>query len=134
MEATPPIGLKHQKSVKVETSFTVPALPPVMGDFSGFPAVLATPHLIGFVESACIEAIKPYLTADQMTVGTHVDLHHLAATPVGMTLTADVELIAVTGRNLTFRIECRDEKHLIGTGTHERTLVDREKFLARLNS
>jgi fluoroacetyl-CoA thioesterase len=68
----------------------------------------------------------------EKTVGTHVDLSHLAATPIGMKVTAEVELVAVEGQKLRFKVECRDEKEIIGAGFHERFIVDAAKFMARV--
>jgi fluoroacetyl-CoA thioesterase len=125
-------GLTHSRSLVVDASVTVPALPRLLGDMAEMPPVLATACMVGFVETTCIDALKPYLAAGQRTVGTHVDLSHVAATPVGMTVTARVELIAVEGRKLRFKVECRDDKDVIATGFHERAIIDHAKFLARL--
>ena len=70
--------------------------------------MFATAFLVGFVEWTCIEALRPYLEPGQKTVGVHVDLSHSAATPVGMTVTAEVELIAVEGRKLRFKCSSQD--------------------------
>lgn len=94
------------------------------------PPVFATAFMVAFVEHTCIEALAPYLDEHEWTVGTHVDISHRAATPVGMQVTAEVELIATEGRCLTFRVECRDEREVIGAGTHERVVVDAPRFLA----
>lgn len=127
-----PVGLRHQKSLTVDDGLTVPGLPPVMGDFRDFPAVLATPYLISFAEGVCIEAVTPFLEDGQMTVGIHVDMSHLAALPVGASLIAEVELVAVEGRRLKFRVTCRNGHQVVSQGFHERAVVDRRKFLAGL--
>jgi fluoroacetyl-CoA thioesterase len=116
----------------VEPSITVPALPSLLGAFTDMPPVLATACMVGFVETTCMEALAPYLGAGQKTVGIHVDLSHVAATPVGMRVTARVELVAVEGRKLRFKVECRDEKEIIGTGFHERAIIEEARFLAQL--
>ena len=80
------------------------------------PPMLVTACMVGFVEATCIDAVKPLSREGQKTVGTHVDLSHVAATPVGMRVTAQVKLVAVEDRKLRFKVECRDEKEIIGTG------------------
>ena len=110
-------------------------MPQVDETWSGFadmPPVFATAVMIGFIEQTCIEALRPYLTAEQRTVGTHVDVSHVAATPAGMTVTAEVELIGIDGRNLRFRVRCSDEAGAIGEGAHERAIIDFDKFLRRV--
>jgi len=96
------------------------------------PPVFATAFLVGFVEWACIEALRPYLKESQRTVGIHVDLSHAAATPVGMTVTADVELVAIEGLKLRFRAVCRDDVEIICEGFHERYIIDKDRFMTRL--
>ena len=125
-------GLTHSRSLVVEPSITVPALPALLGAFTDMPPVLATACMVGFVETTCMEALAPYLAPGQKTVGIHVDLSHVAATPVGMRVTARVELVAVEGRKLRFKVECRDEREIIGAGFHERAIIEESRFLARL--
>lgn len=88
--------------------------------------------MVGLIEWACIEALRPFLDESKRTVGTQVDVCHVAATPIGMTVAAEVELIAVEGRNLRFRVSCRDEDGLIGEGFHECAIIDYAKFMARV--
>jgi fluoroacetyl-CoA thioesterase len=125
-------GLTHSRSLIVEPSITVPALPALLGVFADMPPVLATACMVGFVETTCMEALAPHLAPGQKTVGIHVDLSHVAATPVGMRVTAEVELVAVEGRKLRFKVECRDEQEIIGAGFHERAIIEEARFLARL--
>jgi fluoroacetyl-CoA thioesterase len=108
--------------------------PEVTADRYGNPgvAVFATPALIGLLEETAIGCIAPTLTEGQASVGTRVDVQHLAATPVGLKVTAHAELIEVDGRRLVFKVEARDERESIATGTHERFIVNSmQKFLAR---
>jgi fluoroacetyl-CoA thioesterase len=128
----PPIGLRHSLTMVVSERATVPGLATVFSNFVEMPPVLATMSMIGFVESTCLEALRPYLAPHQKTVGTHVDMSHSAATPVGLTVTAEVELVAVEGRTLRFKVLCRDDADVIGAGFHERAIVDGQKFLARV--
>jgi len=94
--------------------------------------VLSTPDMIRLVEQTAIEAVAPYLAPGQATVGTRVDIAHLAATPVGMTATITVELVEVDRRRLAFRAEVRDELDEVGKGTHERFIVDASQRMPRL--
>lgn len=96
------------------------------------PPVFATAMMIAFIEQTCIQGLRPYLGEAQRTVGTHVDVSHVAATPVGMTVTADVELIEIAGKSLLFEVTCHDETGLIGQGIHRRAIVDLERFTQRL--
>lgn len=134
MTEAPPLGLRHTETLTVDAGLTVPAVSPAFSNFRDMPLVFATAYLVGFVEQVCVSALKPYLAPDQRSVGTHVDMSHSAATPVGMTVTCAVELIAVEGRRLKFRVEARDGKDVIGAGHHERFIVDLPKFMARLEA
>jgi fluoroacetyl-CoA thioesterase len=96
--------------------------------------VLATPHLIGLFEATAVRAIKDHLEPGQSSVGTHVDIRHLKATPVGDTVTLTAEVTAVDGRHLTFNVRAEDSEGLAGEGTHERVLVDLERFMQRVAS
>ena len=125
-------GLKHTEHITVGAQHTVPRVDPTWEGFKNMPPVFATAMMIAFIEQTCIMGLKPYLQPGQRTVGTHVDVSHVAATPVGMQVTADVELIAIEGRALTYKVSCRDEAGLIGEGTHHRAIIDVEKFLQRL--
>ena len=129
------VGLRYQHSFEVSRAKTVPAIYPESADFLSMPEVFATGYLVGFLEWACILAIKPHLDGPQeQTVGTHINVSHLAATPVGMTVTATVELLAVEGRKLVFAVEAHDGVDLIASGTHERHSINREKFDAKCQS
>lgn len=93
------------------------------------PEVLATGFMVGFLEWACIDAIKPHLDwPDEQSLGTHINVSHIAATPPGLLLTARVKLIEVNGRRLTFEVEADDGMDIIAKGTHERFVIDRDRF------
>ena len=99
------------------------------------PEVFATGFLVGFLEWACIRAINPHIDWPQeQTVGTHIDVSHEAATPPGLEVTATVELIAVEGRRLVFNVEAHDGVDLISKGRHERFVINRDKFVAKLGA
>ena len=123
------VGIRYQHTFKVPTSKTVPALYPEAEEFLVMPEVFATGFLVGFLEWACIKAINPHLDfPEEQTVGTHINVSHEATTPVGLTVTANVELIMIEGRKLTFKVEANDGVDLISKGTHERFIINNEKF------
>jgi fluoroacetyl-CoA thioesterase len=94
--------------------------------------VFGTPMMIGLMENAAFSAVQPLLPEGQSSVGTKVNITHLAATPIGMSVTATAELLEVDGRRLVFRVEARDEQELIGEGTHERFIITLDRFLSRI--
>lgn len=98
------------------------------------PPVLATPVMIMMMENAALNAIKPYLDASESALGTRVDVRHLAATPAGHTVKASAEVTRVEGRRIEFRIDATDGGEQIGTGTHERMVIDLAKFAERLRA
>ena len=98
------------------------------------PPVLATPVMIMMMENAALNAIKPYFEPGQTAVGTRVDVEHLAATPVGRTVTANAVVTKVDGRKIEFQIEASDGAEKIGVGTHGRMVIDLAKFSERLKA
>lgn len=96
------------------------------------PPVLATPVMILMMENAAFNAIRDYLEPGESAVGTVVNVRHLAATPVGQTVTAEAEVTQVEGRRITFAVTARDEVEEIGAGIHERAVVDLERLTKRL--
>jgi len=119
-------GLTYSRSVKVTDDMTPAHLraEPIR--------VLSTPDMIRLIEQTAIEAVSAALAAGQATVGTRVDIAHLAATPVGMTVTITVELTEVDRRRLAFKVGVRDEVDEVGRGTHERFIVDGAQRMPRL--
>ena len=95
---------------------------------SGTVLVLATPMMIALMERTCQESVKPYLEPDEETVGIHVNVHHHAATPVGMTVWCESEVIEIDRRKITFRVAVYDNQGLVGDGTHERFIINVSKF------
>lgn len=127
------VGIRYTHVFKVPQSKTVPALYPEAEEFVAMPEVFATGFLVGFLEWACIKAINPHLDWPQeQTVGTHINVSHQAATPIGLNVAANVELTHIEGRKLTFNVEAHDGVDVISTGTHERFIINREKFDAKL--
>jgi fluoroacetyl-CoA thioesterase len=96
------------------------------------PQVFATPMMITAMENAALNAIRGYLDPGESAVGTAVNIRHLAATPVGHDVTAEAEVTGVDGRNVTFKVTARDEAEEIGSGTHERAVIDLKRLDARL--
>lgn len=101
---------------------------------SGLVEVFATPMMIALMEKTCNESVLPYLDEGQGTVGTHLDVAHSAATPVGMRVWCESELVEVDRRRLVFKVKAFDECGLIGEGTHERFIIDTAKFAAKVYS
>ncbi len=100
---------------------------------SGGVKVFATPLMIGLMENAALKAVDPTLPEGFATVGTHLDVKHIAATPIGMKATAIAELIEIDGKRLVFKVEAFDEVEKIGEGLHERYVINMDKFLSKVN-
>jgi len=98
------------------------------------PPVLATPVMIMMMENAALNAIKPYLDEGESAVGTHVDVVHQAPTPEGLRVTASAEVTKIDGQRIDFRIEATDGTQVVGTGTHERRVINLAKFSERLTT
>jgi fluoroacetyl-CoA thioesterase len=96
------------------------------------PQVLATPVMIMVMENAALNALKPFLEANESAVGTEIDVRHLAATPVGHDVRAEAEVIKVAGKRIVFKVSASDEIEEIGNGTHQRVVIDLESFNERL--
>lgn len=126
-------GIKYQHKFLVPSSKTVPALYPEAEEFLAMPEVFATGYMVGFLEWACIKCINPHIDwPTEQTVGTHVNVTHQAATPPGLEVTASVELIEVDGRRLVFSVEAHDGVDIISKGRHERFIINKQKFDAKL--
>lgn len=94
--------------------------------------VLATPWMIMYMEMTCRDLVKPLLPPGHDTVGTEVNVRHLAASPIGFEVTFRAEVSGIDGKRVMFRVEARDRQHVIGEGSHERAIIDIEKFADRL--
>ncbi|MCR5665672.1 MAG: thioesterase family protein [Eubacterium sp.] len=95
---------------------------------SGLLDVFATPSMIALMEKTASESVQPYLEDGQGTVGTKINISHVAATPLGMKVTCTTELVEIDRRKLVFKVEAHDEAGLIGEGTHERFIIQSEPF------
>jgi fluoroacetyl-CoA thioesterase len=128
-------GIKYEHKFIVPVSKTVPALYPEAAEFLLMPEVFATGFMVGLLEWACIKAVNPHLDwPKEQTVGTHIDVTHEAATPPGLEVTVQVELLAVEGRKLIFSVAAHDGVELISQGRHERFIINKERFDSKLAS
>jgi len=119
-------GLEGSVEITVGDQHTAPSIG------SGKVRVLATPVMINLIEAAALAAVEHLLPEGYQSLGTHLDVHHVAATPVGMKASATAVVAKVDGRTVYFKVEAKDEKDLIGYGTHERVVVNVAKFDARV--
>lgn len=133
MKDTLKVGIRYEHKFLVPSSKTVPALYPEADEFLAMPEVFATGFMVGFLEWACIKCVNPHIDwPKEQTVGTHVNVSHQAATPPGMEVTATVELIEVDGKRLVFSVEAHDGVDVISKGRHERFVINRERFDAKV--
>ena len=133
MKDTLRAGLEGTYRYRVPASKTVPRIYEEAPDFQLMPEVLATGYLVALAEWACIELIKPHLDwPGEQSLGTHVNLSHLAATPPGLTVEIRSRLQAVEGRKLVFAISAHDGVDKISEGTHERHVIDAGRFDAKV--
>lgn len=123
-----PVGLQNEFTYTVTDQHTAIQLE------SGNARVLSTPYLAASLEKAAHELCFPYLEEGTATVGTHLNLNHLAATPVGMKVTAKATVTETEGRKIVFRLEAYDEAEKIAEGTHTRFIIQSEKFQAKCDS
>ncbi len=133
MKPTLQAGLTHRHTYTVPPEKTVPHLYPESESFRQMPEVLATGFMVGLMEWACIETIKPHLDwPREQSLGTLVNFPHLAATPPGLTVTVDVRLDRIEGRRLFFSVSAHDGIDRITEGTHERVVIDAARFNEKL--
>jgi len=121
-----PIGREGRAELVVSDAHTAPRVG------SGRVRVLATPVMINLMEAAALDAVENLIPAGHQSLGTRLDVRHIAATPVGMRVRATAKLLAVDGRTLEFRVEAHDEKEPIGNGSHERVVVNVARFDQRI--
>jgi fluoroacetyl-CoA thioesterase len=132
MKPTLKTGLKHSFSYKVPENKTVPYTYPESDIIAKMPKVFATGFMIVLMEWTCTQLMEPHLDAGEGSLGTHVDVSHLAATLPGQTVTVDVEVAEVSGRKLVFKVRAHDGIDLIGEGRHERVVVAWDRFKAKV--
>ncbi len=121
-------GLIGEAAVQVTASNTAEAYG------SGLLPVFSTPAMIALMEEAAVNCTGRYLEEGVSTVGTALNVRHLAATPVGLGVRARAELTEVSGRRLTFRVEAFDDREMIGEGTHERFVIQSDKFMTKVQA
>ena len=121
-----PAGLKGVAELVVGEQHTAPRIG------SGRIRVLATPVMINLIEAAALAAVENSLPEEHQSLGTRLDVSHIAATPVGMRVKATAEVVRVEGRTIYLKVRAEDERELIGEGTHERVVVNLERFDRRV--
>lgn len=119
-------GLRGEASLVVGDEHTAPSIG------SGKVRVLATPVMINLIEAAALAAVERLLPPGYQSLGTHLDVHHVAATPVGMRVIASAQVAGVEGRKIRFVVKAADEMDEIAHGTHERVVVNLAKFDQRI--
>ena len=123
-----PLGVDHEENLQVTEEMAISFLGP------GAARVLSTPHLIGFLEMTARNLIKQFVEPGEDSVGTLVNVRHLAATPIGMQIRLWAEIVSVEGRRVLCRVEAWDDRERIGEGTHERFVIDVHRFGLRVRA
>ncbi|MBC8095805.1 MAG: thioesterase family protein [Akkermansiaceae bacterium] len=126
MKSHPKIGTAGELKFVVESKHVI--------DFAteGMPAVLSTPNLVGLLERTARQTLAPFLEPDERSVGIEIEIRHLAATPLGQSVTCNARVISVEGRQIGFQIEARDEHELIAKGIHKRAVIRVSSFAKRI--
>ena len=132
MKPTLKVGLTHRFSYQVPENKTVPYTYPEAPEIASMPKVFATGFMIVLMEWTCARLLAPHLDPGEGSLGVRVDVSHLAATPPGMTVTVDAEVVEVVGNRVGFKVKAHDGIDLIGEGRHERFVVVWDKFNARV--
>jgi fluoroacetyl-CoA thioesterase len=133
MKPTLQPGLTHEFKFRVPDNKTVPQLYPEAPEFQVMPRVFATGFMVGLLEWTCVQAIEKHLDwPAEQTLGTHISVSHSAATPPGFEVTVKAKLVEVQGKRLKFEVEAHDGVDEIARGTHERYVVDRARFVERV--
>jgi fluoroacetyl-CoA thioesterase len=125
-------GLRHSFAYTVPPEKTVPYIYSESPEMAAMPAVFATGFMVALMEWTCIQLMAPHLEEGEGSLGVHVDVSHIAATPVGLTVTVEAELESVDGQKLWFKVRAHDGGDLIGEGRHQRFVVMWERFNARV--
>jgi fluoroacetyl-CoA thioesterase len=121
-------GLKHSFSYRVPPTKTVPHLYDEAPQLQVMPDVFATGFMVGLMEWTCVQLLEPHLDEGEGSLGTHIDVSHKSATPVGFTVTVEAECIELRGPRAKFKISAHDGMDEIGAGTHERFVVSWDRF------
>jgi fluoroacetyl-CoA thioesterase len=121
-------GMTFTHRYRIPQEKTVPFVFRESDLFQAMPPVFATAFMVGLMEWACMEVLRPHMDDDEISLGTNICVTHSAATPPGMQVEVEVELLEVNGPRTRWSIVARDEKDVIGEGTHERFAIDGKKF------
>lgn len=132
MKAGFEIGASHTFAYRVPDDKTVPHIYREAPELADFPKVFATGFMVALMEWACVQALAPFLEAGEGSLGVHIDVSHLAATPPGFDVTVTCVLRALDKRRLTWSVSAHDGVDLIGEGTHARAVIDRNRFDERV--
>jgi fluoroacetyl-CoA thioesterase len=133
MKPTLQPGAKARFSYKVPADKTVPYLYTEALELQVMPAVFATGFMIGLMEWTCVKLLAEHLDEGEGSLGTHVDVSHVAATAPGQVVTVDAECTAIEGRRVSFKVSAHDGLDRIGEGHHDRAVVSWDRFVARVN-
>lgn len=133
MKSSPAIGDSHEFSFRIGDSKTVPALYPESDIFLSMPGVFATGYMVGLMEWACAEALRPHYDEGEGSLGILVDVTHIAPTLPGQMVTVTVTCDKAEGRKLGWSVIARDELDVIGEGRHERSVVAWDRFNQKLD-
>ena len=125
-------GIEHELKYTVPSTKIVSSLYPESPEFQMMPEVFATGFMVGLIEWACIQAVNPHIDWPfEQTVGTHINVSHLAPTPPGIEIRVKTKIVKVEGRKITFEVQARDEFDLISSGSHERFVINAERFRSK---
>lgn len=125
------VGARSWHSHRIGPEHTVPNLYPEAASFRAMPGVLATGYMVGLMEWACLEQLSPYMDEGEGSLGTHVDVSHVAPTPPGLTVTVETEVTEIDGRFVWFAVRAHDGVDLIGEGRHQRAVLKWDRFVPR---
>ncbi|HEX2730585.1 MAG TPA: thioesterase family protein [Polyangiaceae bacterium] len=132
MKSTLVAGLGQSLTYTIPVEKTVPHVYRESELFRAMPPVFATAYLVGLIEWACMELLQPHLEPGEQSLGTAIAVTHTAATPVNLSVNVEVLVERVDARRIAFRVKAHDDLDVIGEGTHERFVIDRERFLKRV--
>ncbi len=133
MKDTLNVGATFRFEYKVPATKTVPHLYPEAIEFTTMPTVFATGFMVGLMEWTALQLLAPHLDEGEGSLGTHIDVSHVAATVPGQVVTVDAEVTGVNGRRIAFKVKAHDGIDTIGEGDHERVVVPWERFEAKVN-
>jgi fluoroacetyl-CoA thioesterase len=125
------VGMAGRFARVIGPGQTVPALFPDSAPFAAMPGVLATAYMVALMEWACVEQLAPYLDDGEGSLGTHVDVSHIAPTPPGLTVTVETVVTAMDGRMIWFAVRAHDGLDMIGEGRHQRCVVRWDRFVPK---